>query len=324
MGFRGVGAIHESPVQASEYFLYHSYLESRISYLFWRQPKINIFLKGFFILCRNIFQYGLDKCYMFRGDLMRSVGKTDIGLVRKVNEDSFLCEKLDGIEDTYLYIVADGMGGHNAGEVASSMAVEEIASYIKENIGELMLGDREIQDLIRNAITHANDKVYKTSILKSNCLGMGTTLSMVLVKGTVIYIGHVGDSRIYLIRENRIERLTEDHSLVAELIKAGTIKPEEAANHPQKNVITKALGTEYTLEPDVSRCDMQNGDIILICTDGLSNTVYEEDIVDLVVNTSDLNEACELLVNKAKEKGGFDNITAVVIQMCKGGDYSGR
>ncbi|HYE80585.1 MAG TPA: Stp1/IreP family PP2C-type Ser/Thr phosphatase [Clostridia bacterium] len=255
---------------------------------------------------------------------MRSVGKTDIGLVRKVNEDSFLCEKLDGIEDTYLYIVADGMGGHNAGEVASSMAVEEIASYIKENIGELMLGDREIQDLIRNAITHANDKVYKTSILKSNCLGMGTTLSMVLVKGTVIYIGHVGDSRIYLIRENRIERLTEDHSLVAELIKAGTIKPEEAANHPQKNVITKALGTEYTLEPDVSRCDMQNGDIILICTDGLSNTVYEEDIVDLVVNTSDLNEACELLVNKAKEKGGFDNITAVVIQMCKGGDYSGR
>lgn len=255
---------------------------------------------------------------------MRSVGKTDIGLVRKVNEDSFLCEKLEGMEDTYLYIVADGMGGHNAGEVASSMAVEEIASYIKENISELTLGDREIQDLIRNAIMYANDKVYKTSIMRRNCLGMGTTLSMVLAKDGVAHIGHVGDSRVYLLRGKSIKRLTEDHSLVAELVKSGTIKPEEANNHPQKNVITKALGTEYTLDPDVSRHDMQNGDIILICSDGLSNAVYEEDIADLIVNASDLNEACEHLVDKAKEKGGFDNITAVVIQMCKGGDYSGR
>jgi len=178
--------------------------------------------------------------------------------------------------------------------------------------------------LIRNAIVYANEKVYKTSIIKSNCLGMGTTLSMVLVKENSMYIGHVGDSRIYLIRENEITRLTEDHSLVAELIKTGTIKPEEANNHPQKNVITKALGTEYTLEPDVSRCDMQHGDFILICTDGLSNVVYEEYMADTVVSTSDLNEVCELLVNKAKEKGGFDNITAVVVQMCKGGDYIGR
>ena len=255
---------------------------------------------------------------------MRSVGKTDIGLVRKVNEDSFSCEKLEGIDDSYLYIVADGMGGHNAGEVASSMAVQEVTSYIRENIETLKLGDKEIQDLIRNAILHANEKVYKTSILKSNCLGMGTTLSMVLVKDSSIFIGHVGDSRIYLIRENEIKRITEDHSLVAELIKSGSIKPEDANNHPQKNVITKALGTEYTLEPDVSQSDIQSGDFILICTDGLSNAVYEEDMIYTIVNTSDLNDACELLINKAKESGGFDNITAVVIQICKGGDYNGR
>jgi serine/threonine protein phosphatase PrpC len=255
---------------------------------------------------------------------MRSVGKTDIGLVRKVNEDSFLCEKLEGIKDTYLYIVADGMGGHNAGEVASTMAVQEVASYIKNNIEVLKLGDKEIQDLVRNAIFYANDKIYKTSILKSNCLGMGTTLSMVLAKDNCIYIGHVGDSRIYLIRGKEILRLTEDHSLVAELVKRGTIKPEEANNHPQKNVITKALGTEYTIEPDVSRQDMKYGDFLLICTDGLSNAVYEEDMVCVLEGASDLNEACELLIERAKEKGGFDNITAVVIQMYKGGEDNGR
>lgn len=255
---------------------------------------------------------------------MRSFGKTDIGLVRKVNEDSFMCEKLEGIDGSYLYIVADGMGGHNAGEVASSMAVQEVALYLRENIETLKLGDKEIQDLIRNAILYANEKIYKTSIIKSNCLGMGTTLSMALVKDNRIYIGHVGDSRIYLIRNNVILRLTEDHSLVAELIKTGTIKPEEANNHPQKNVITKALGTEYTIEPDVSQRDLQWDDFILICTDGLSNVVCEEDMVYAVQNTSDLSEACELLINKAKESGGFDNITTVVVQMCKGGDSNGR
>jgi protein phosphatase len=129
---------------------------------------------------------------------------------------------------------------------------------------------------------------------------------------------------VYLIRENNITRLTEDHSLVAELIKAGSLKPEEANNHPQKNVITRALGTEYTIEPDVSQSSMQNGDFILICTDGLSNTVSEEDMVYSVINTSNLEEACEFLVSKAKGNGGFDNITVVLIQMCKGGDYNGR
>jgi protein phosphatase len=261
---------------------------------------------------------------MFRGDLMRSVGKTDIGLVRKINEDSYLCEKLSGVEDTYLYIVADGMGGHNAGEVASSMAVEQVSAYIRENIDVIKQEDKEIRELIRNAILFANDKVYKTSIIKSNCLGMGTTLSMVLAKGSTLYIGHVGDSRVYLIREKNITRLTEDHSLVAELIKSGSIKPEEADNHPQKNVITRALGTEYTLEPDIIQRDMLPEDLVLICTDGLSNAVNDEEMVHTVINTSDLNEVCEVLVNKAKEKGGFDNITVVAVQMCKGGDYYGR
>ena len=111
---------------------------------------------------------------------------------------------------------------------------------------------------------------------------------------------------------------------MAELIKAGTIKEEEANNHPQKNVITRALGTEYTIEPDVSRCNIQDGDFVLMCTDGLSNAVYEEDMVYTLLNTPDLYEACSILISKAKEKGGYDNITAVIFQMCKGGDNSDR
>jgi len=244
-------------------------------------------------------------------------------LVREHNEDSFLIIK-EFYPKFCVFAVADGMGGHNAGEVASSMAVQQIAEYIKRNIDSINLEDKEIQNLIENAILYANEKVYKTSILKSNYLGMGTTLSMILAKNNRIYIGHVGDSRIYLIRDNVILRLTEDHSLVAELIKAGTIKPEEANSHPQKNVITRALGTEYTIESDVSQWDLQNNDIILICTDGLSNVVCEEDMAYILLNTSDLNEACEVLINKANESGGFDNITAVVVQMCNGGDINDR
>jgi len=255
---------------------------------------------------------------------MRSIGRTDIGLVRKVNEDSFLCEELEGMENTYLYIVADGMGGHNAGEVASSMAVKEVALHIKGNMEILGSSERDILELVRNSMLYANDKVYKTSIIKSNCLGMGTTLSMVLIKDGSAYIGHVGDSRIYLVRENHLKQLTEDHSLVAELVRSGSIKPEEADNHPQKNVITRALGTEYNLEPDVFMENVQDGDIILICSDGLTNAVKEEDLVRILVDNTDLNDACGLLIDKAKENGGFDNITVVVIHMCKGGDYSDR
>lgn len=255
---------------------------------------------------------------------MRSVGRTDIGLVRKVNEDSFLSEKLEGIENTYLYIVADGMGGHNAGEVASSMAVQEVAQYIKRNLEILGHSESDILDLVRNSMLYANDKVYKTSIIKSNCLGMGTTLSMVLIKGGIAYMGHVGDSRIYLVREKQIKQLTEDHSLVAELVKSGSIKPEEADSHPQKNVITRALGTEYSLDPDVFLENIQDGDILLICSDGLTNAVKEENMVRILIDNADLNETCGLLIEKAKENGGFDNITVVVIQMCKGGDYNDR
>lgn len=266
---------------------------------------------------------------------MRSAGRSDVGLVRKVNEDDFLCLKLNDllklenpVADLYLCIVADGMGGRNAGEVASSMAVHEIVEFIKEKYISVLIEkdttEDKIFDLIRDAIFYSNDRIYKKSLLNTEYVGMGTTLSMILIKDKSLYYGHVGDSRIYLIREKEITKLTEDHSLVAELVKQGTIKPEEASSHPQKNIITRALGTEYDIEADLGKHEMMDGDYILLCTDGLSNLIKDNEILELVLAANDVEQACDLLINKAKENGGFDNITVVVIHNNKGGDCNDR
>lgn len=266
---------------------------------------------------------------------MRSAGKSDIGLVRKVNEDDFLCLRLNDLlklknteADLYLCIVADGMGGRNAGEVASSMAVHEVVEFIKEKHINVLLekdiSEEKIFDLIREAIYYSNDSIYKKSLLNSEFVGMGTTLSMILIKDNNVFYGHVGDSRIYIIRKNEIAKLTEDHSLVAELVKKGTIKPEEAVRHPQKNIITRALGTEYNIEADLGKHEMMDEDYILLCSDGLSNLISDSEIMEIVLSAKNVDQACDNLINKAKENGGFDNITVVVIHNSKGGDYNDR
>lgn len=266
---------------------------------------------------------------------MRSAGRSDIGLVRKVNEDDFVCMKLNDLlelqntaADLYLCIVADGMGGRNAGEVASSMAVHEIVEYIKakylEVLTEADIEEDKVYELIKDAIYYSNDRIYKKSLLSKECVGMGTTLSMILIRENQLYYGHVGDSRIYLIRKNEIEMLTEDHSLVAELVKQGTIKPEEASSHPQKNIITRALGTEYTIEADLGKQTIMDEDYILLCTDGLSNLIHDDEIMEIVLAAGDVEKACDDLIAKARENGGYDNITVVVIHKNKGGDCNDR
>lgn len=266
---------------------------------------------------------------------MRSIGRSDIGLVRKVNEDDFLCLKLNELMqveipavEMYLCIVADGMGGRKAGEVASSMAVHEIVEYIKEKhlnvLIEENINEDKVFELIRDGIHYSNDKIYKKSLLNSECVGMGTTLSMILIRQNYLYYGHVGDSRIYLIRKNEITRLTEDHSLVAELVKQGTIKPEEANSHPQKNIITRALGTEYSIEVDLGKQSIETGDYVLLCTDGLSNLVEDDEIMNTVLTAPTVEQACDSLIQKARDNGGYDNITVVVIHNDEGGDCNDR
>lgn len=266
---------------------------------------------------------------------MRSAGRSDIGLVRKVNEDNFICLNLNDIlqlekpaADLYICIVADGMGGRNAGEIASSMAVNEVMELIREKYINILTGEdtteEKIFDLLNHAIHYSNDRIYKKSLLNRECNGMGTTISMILIKEGKLYFGHVGDSRIYLIRKHEITRITEDHSLVAELVKQGSIKPEEAMTHPQKNIITRALGTEFDIEADLGKQEIQEGDYILLCTDGLTNLIGDDELMEIVLTAGDVEQACDALVSKAKENGGFDNITVVVIHNDKGGDCIDR
>jgi len=251
---------------------------------------------------------------------MRAYGVSHIGLVRKVNEDSFYFQDRYEYDKPYLCIVADGMGGHNAGEIASKMAVSEVKNFMEKALGKAC--DYQIEDykkLVTDAFLFANEKVYKRSIGNKTLSGMGTTLTLALIIKNNLIIGHVGDSRMYLIRNEKISKITEDHSYVAELIKNGTIKPEEAMHHPQKNLITRALGTSKDLKVDVKNMTINDGDFILICTDGLSNMLSDEEILDTIKSVKDYKAICHELVNKANLNGGFDNVTVVVIDVQLGG-----
>jgi len=251
---------------------------------------------------------------------MRAYGVSHIGLVRKVNEDSFYFQDRYEYDKPYLCIVADGMGGHNAGEIASKMAVSEVKNFMEKAVEKA--NNYQIEDykkLVTDAFLFANEKVYKRSIGNKTLSGMGTTLTLALIIKNNLIIGHVGDSRMYLIRNEKISKITEDHSYVAELIKNGTIKPEEAMHHPQKNLITRALGTSKDLKVDVKNITINDRDFILICTDGLSNMLSDEEILDTVISVKDYKTICHELVNKANLNGGFDNVTVVVIDVQLGG-----
>ncbi|MDD2481709.1 MAG: Stp1/IreP family PP2C-type Ser/Thr phosphatase [Lutispora sp.] len=256
---------------------------------------------------------------------MRSFGISDIGLVRKLNEDFFYYQDKYESDSPYLCIVADGMGGHNAGEVASKMAVFEVKSFIEKAINNPDCSEiKDYKKLVRDAFLFANKSVYNNSIENKECGGMGTTLTLALIIGTDLIIGHVGDSRMYVITDNSISKVTEDHSYVAELIKNGTIKPEEADHHPQKNLITRALGTSKSLEVDIKSIKLRKGDFILICTDGLSNMLSDVEIFNIVLSKKESNSICYELVNKANLNGGLDNVTVVVIEVELGGENNDR
>lgn len=229
--------------------------------------------------------------------------KSDVGIVRKLNEDyaGYIEE-----EEYKLYVVADGMGGHNAGEVASEMAVNAVKTYVKENY------KNEGSNVLENAILFANKKIYDKARGGFEYKGMGTTLVAALVYGDNIIIANVGDSSCFGINDNSIIKITKDHSLVQELIDSGSITEEEGRNHPKKNVITRALGTNNIVKIDIFKIDMKIYDKYLLCTDGLSNEVLEEEILKETNDINDYNTACDKLVLLAKNRGGRDNITVLL------------
>lgn len=240
---------------------------------------------------------------------MEAFAVSDIGKVREMNQDSYyISSPEDGIK---LYIVADGMGGYKGGEVASKLAIESAQKYICNNFAEIKKEKENILELIRSSIEYANMVVYEKSREVEELNGMGTTIDVCLIHSNRLYIGHVGDSRVYRQRKEFFRRLTTDHSYVQQLIKEGSITKEEAYNHPKKNMLTKALGCTAFVEPDVMVKGFIKDDVLLMCSDGLTNMLRDEEISEIIKENP--QEACKTLVNRANELGGYDNITAVII-----------
>lgn len=240
---------------------------------------------------------------------MQVFAKTDIGKERKINEDFYY---ISGPEDKIkLFILADGMGGYNAGEVASKMAVEAVKEYIYKHFERNKKSKEMLENLIRESIEYANEDIYKKAQSKKELSGMGTTLDVCLIYNSRIYIGHIGDSRVYRIRKEFMRRITRDHSYVQTLIEDGKITKEEAFNHPKRNMITKALGCMEKVEPDVYAKTFIKDDIILMSSDGLTNMIKEEEIYNII--KKDTLKATDNLVKQANDNGGYDNITVVVI-----------
>jgi serine/threonine protein phosphatase PrpC len=228
---------------------------------------------------------------------------TDTGRKRRRNEDAYVCEPP-------LFAIADGMGGAQAGEVASRLA----AAALKESGAKTLGGEQRISDLIQEA----NRRVYDRSSTDPTTSGMGTTITVALVEDGNVAFGHVGDSRAYLIRDGLMEQVTEDHSLVNELLKSGKLSPEEAEAHPQRSVITRALGTDPDVDADTFTIEAKTGDVFLLCSDGLTDMVSEREIQELVERSrEDLNAALKSLVRAANRSGGEDNITVVAFEIAE-------
>ncbi len=236
-------------------------------------------------------------------------GDSHKGMVRKSNEDYYYIPS--GTQDQRLAMIADGVGGHNAGEMASSMAVETALTYISKHIDEY---SADPLGLIRDSIEASNKEIFDYAEANESCKGMGTTLILAFFQDEKVYFGHVGDSRGYLIRKGTVTQLTKDHSLVQELLDNGTITEEEVESHPQKNVITRALGTDRFVDIDCHQLSLEKDDIILLCTDGLIIHVDLQQNIELFESAMSMQELASTLVKQALDRGGLDNITVVAIK----------
>ncbi len=248
---------------------------------------------------------------------VKSFGLTHVGRQRQHNEDSFLVE-----DKARLYLVADGMGGHAAGEIASRIAVDSISEFIlhtKEDDGTWPHAYdenyRRTTNRLMAAVRLANTRVLEAMRKDARLRGMGTTVVACLADDTTMSVAHVGDSRAYLIRNGQLSRLTNDHSWVFEQVQAGMLTEAEAEKHPLRNVITRALGGALSVSPDATEVESRPGDVYLLCSDGLTGMVPEDEILRVVTeNEDDLEKACQQLIDTANERGGLDNVTAILVK----------
>jgi len=243
--------------------------------------------------------------------MIKAYAKSDIGKAREINEDSYYITE-DPLNKIQLFILADGMGGCNGGEIASRQAILSAKNYIENNFEDTPKDKDSLIQLVASSLEYANMVIYEESKKDINLEGMGTTLEVCLIYNNRAYIGHIGDSRIYRIRKDFIRKLTQDHSYVQKLVQDGTITKEEAEHHPKKNMLMKALGVNAFVEPDVMVKGFQKGDILIICSDGLTNMVDINDIFKAVNQNFEM--ATKDLVDLANQNGGIDNITIITIK----------
>lgn len=241
---------------------------------------------------------------------MKTTGNSDIGKKRSRNEDRFCFGEC--AENVYYAIVCDGMGGASGGQIASSMTCETVEDKIKKCYNKSMT-DRSIENLLLSAITTANVTVYDRAVSDSDLKGMGTTIVAAVSKDNNVCIAHVGDSRAYYIAENKITQITKDHSLVQQMLDNGQITKAEFDNHPNKNIITRALGVGEEIEIDFDTVTLAEDEAILICTDGLSGLLSDEELFE-IYNLVPFDKLAEVYIRAANERGGKDNITVVVMK----------
>jgi PPM family protein phosphatase len=232
---------------------------------------------------------------------LRAVGRSDPGRARERNEDSYYAGSI-------VFAVADGLGGHRAGEVASSIAIEPI-SALEQGSAE------HAASALVEAVREANREIYERARHDTELRGMATTLTALAFHDGTAHLAHVGDSRCYLIREDRIVQLSQDHTLVERMRQEGKLTTEQAEMHPQRSVVTRALGAEPDVDVDETQWTLMQGDLLLLCSDGLTSVVDDEEIRDIVRSTEDLDELCRELINEANARGGPDNITVVTVRV---------
>ena len=239
---------------------------------------------------------------------LASSGKTDIGTVRNLNEDSIGMDPENGV-----FVAADGMGGHSAGEVASKLLVDTVMEYLRAAFKN---GTAEkIGTLIWKGISFANEKIHNLSGTDSDKMGMGTTAVVLVFLKKMYHVGWVGDSRLYLFRDGKLSQITRDHSAVQTLVDAGMITEDEALRHPQRNVITRAVGVESRIEVDLLSGKVKAEDIFLVCTDGVSGVLSSGELKKILTSSRNLNSISSMLIESANEKGGRDNSSAILIRV---------
>jgi protein phosphatase len=252
--------------------------------------------------------------YRRKGGYMISYGISHKGLVRNENQDAYINIDTPIGELDNIYIIADGMGGHKGGAIASKLAIDTFIKFIKEASGTP-------KEIVKEGIRKANEVIYKAAVNDSSLFGMGTTMDVVTIKDDHMYIGHIGDSRVYYMNFNKeLDQISKDHSYVQELVDSGAITEEEAYHHPNKNRITRAVGVDTTLEIDIIdiKIDRKIQLKLLICSDGLTNMLKNDDIYSIINKDNNIRKRSEELLNQSLENGGTDNISIILVEGEKG------